>query len=56
MLVVGMNSDFVPAEDLAESVRRVPSARVEKVEGAGHSVQSDQPDVLSALIRDFLLT
>jgi pimeloyl-ACP methyl ester carboxylesterase len=31
-----------------------PAARVELVDGAGHSVQSDRPLVLAGLIADFL--
>jgi pimeloyl-ACP methyl ester carboxylesterase len=34
--------------------RRLPSARVEHVEGAGHSVQGDKPIELAALLQDFV--
>jgi pimeloyl-ACP methyl ester carboxylesterase len=38
----------------AELRRRLPGARIEHVEGAGHSVQGDQPLVLARLIADFV--
>ena len=34
--------------------RRQPSARIERVEGAGHSIQGDKPVELAALLRDLL--
>jgi esterase len=56
MLVRGGESVFVTAADLAEVTRRLPSARIEVVPGAGHSVQSDQPVALSRLVREFVLS
>lgn len=55
MLVRGMApGSVVDDNDEAELLRRLPSARIEHVEGAGHSVQGDQPLVLAALIDHFL--
>jgi pimeloyl-ACP methyl ester carboxylesterase len=54
MLVRGSLSGHVADDDIAEFVRRQPSARVETVEGAGHAVQSDQTVALSRLVDDFL--
>ena len=54
MLVVGGDSVFVLPEDVEEFTRRLPAARIEKVAGAGHAVQSDQPAALVALLRDFV--
>ena len=42
--------------DEAELVRRCPHARIEHVEGAGHSVQGDKPVELAALVADFVAT
>jgi pimeloyl-ACP methyl ester carboxylesterase len=56
MLVRGANSAHVHDDDQAELVRRQPGARVEIVEGAGHSVQSDRASRLAELISDFLGT
>jgi pimeloyl-ACP methyl ester carboxylesterase len=47
MLVRGMRPQ-------AELVRRQPSARIEHVEEAGHSVQGDTPVELAALLDDFI--
>ena len=54
MLVRGMRSQSVVDDaDEAELLRRVPSARVEHVEDAGHSVQGDTPLELARLIDSF---
>jgi esterase len=54
MLVIGAESGFVTAADRAEIARLVPDIRIVSVAGAGHAVQSDQPDSLAALITDFV--
>ena len=56
MLVRGGNSSHVHDDDQQEFLRRRPDARVELVEGAGHSVQSDRASWLAELISDFLAT
>jgi pimeloyl-ACP methyl ester carboxylesterase len=55
MLVRGMlPQSVVDDADEAELVRRQPNARIEHVEGAGHSVQGDKPVELANLIADFV--
>jgi pimeloyl-ACP methyl ester carboxylesterase len=55
MLVRGMAAGTVVDDgDEAELLRRQPNARVEHVEGAGHSVQGDKPVELAALLADFV--
>jgi len=55
MLVRGMEAQSVIDDDgEAELLRRQPTARVEHVAGAGHSVQGDQPVELARLIADFV--
>ncbi|XVQ15747.1 alpha/beta fold hydrolase [Spirillospora sp. CA-255316] len=53
MLVLGSLSGVVSPDDVAEFSRRLPGARIETVEGAGHSVQGDRPLELARLIDDF---
>ena len=54
MLVRGMlKQSVVDDADEAELRRRLPTARVERIANAGHSVQGDTPLELAALIRDF---
>jgi pimeloyl-ACP methyl ester carboxylesterase len=53
LLVVGGRSSHVHEDDVAELRRRRPDARVEVVEAAGHSVQSDAPLLLAGLIESF---
>jgi pimeloyl-ACP methyl ester carboxylesterase len=54
MLVRGMlPQSVVDDDDEAELLRRLPSARVEHVADAGHSVQGDAPVELARLIDDF---
>jgi pimeloyl-ACP methyl ester carboxylesterase len=55
MLVRGMlPQSVVDDADEAELRRRLPDARIEHVEEAGHSVQGDQPVELAQLIGDFV--
>jgi pimeloyl-ACP methyl ester carboxylesterase len=54
LLVRGLAWSVVDDEDVAELLRRQPSARVVGVEGAGHSVQGDRPLELAAIVSDFL--
>jgi pimeloyl-ACP methyl ester carboxylesterase len=53
-LVRGGASPFVTDDDAAEIVRRRPGTEVATVPGAGHSVQSDAPLELAAIIRSTL--
>jgi pimeloyl-ACP methyl ester carboxylesterase len=55
MLVRGMAQGSVITDAQEDELRRrLPSARVERVEGAGHSVQGDKPVELAALLQDFV--
>lgn len=54
VLVRGGLSKFVLDEDEAEMCRRLPSLKVETVEGAGHAVQSDRPLELVRIIKEHL--
>jgi pimeloyl-ACP methyl ester carboxylesterase len=55
MLVRGMlPQSVVDDADEEELTRRLPDARIEHVEEAGHSVQGDQPVELARLIDDFV--
>ena len=55
MLVRGMRPQSVVDDaDEAELRRLLPSARIEHVEEAGHSIQGDQPVELAHLIADFV--
>lgn len=54
MLVRAGRSDYVHDEDVEEVLRRQPKTLIEVVEGASHSVQSDRPLQLAALINGFL--
>jgi pimeloyl-ACP methyl ester carboxylesterase len=54
MLVRGGRSPAVTDADVRELRRLRPDARVEVVEGAGHSVQSDRPERLAELLAQFV--
>ena len=55
MLVRGMRPQSVVDDaDEAELLRRQPSARIEHLAEAGHSIQGDTPVELAALLADFL--
>jgi len=53
LLARGGLSPVVDDNDVAELLRRQPSAEVVVVDGAGHSIQGDRPLELAALIRRF---
>lgn len=54
MLVRGMRPQSVVDDaDETELLRRLPSARIEHIAEAGHSVQGDMPVELAALLADF---
>ena len=54
MLARGSLSPVVDDADVAELLRRQPNARVEVVDGAGHSIQGDRPLELAQLLGDFI--
>jgi pimeloyl-ACP methyl ester carboxylesterase len=55
LLARGMRSDSVLGDDDEEELRRrLPSAQVVHVEGAGHSLQGDTPLELAAIIEEFV--
>jgi pimeloyl-ACP methyl ester carboxylesterase len=55
MLVRGAAAGTVVDDgDVAELLRRQPDARIEVVEGAGHSIQGDRPLELAGLLTDFV--
>jgi pimeloyl-ACP methyl ester carboxylesterase len=56
LLVQGGNSPVVDDDDITELRRRQPSVRHVVVDGAGHSVQGDQPLELASLLTDFVST
>jgi pimeloyl-ACP methyl ester carboxylesterase len=55
LVVRGSTSPVVDDADIAEVLRRNPAARIEVVEGAGHSVQGDRPVELAQLIQSFII-
>jgi pimeloyl-ACP methyl ester carboxylesterase len=54
LLVRGSTSPVVDDADVAELMKRQPTAEVVMVEGAGHSVQGDKPLELAELIQEFV--
>lgn len=51
LLLRGAASPVVDSEDVAELLRRKPDARVQVVDGAGHSIQGDKPRELAEILR-----
>ena len=54
LLVRGLAWSVVDDDDVAELLRRQPTATVIGVDGAGHSIQGDRPLELAGLLSDFL--
>ena len=53
LFIVGTEDDLFPPAWIADAASRVPGARVETVEGAGHSPYFEQADVWNSLVTDF---
>lgn len=53
LFVVGTDDDIFPPAWIADAAARVPGARVEQVDSAGHSPYFEQPDAWNALVLDF---
>jgi len=54
LLVRGLAWSVVDDDDVAELLRRQPTATVVGVEGAGHSIQGDRPLELAGILDEFL--
>jgi pimeloyl-ACP methyl ester carboxylesterase len=54
LLLLGADSTVVKPESVEEFKRRQPSARIEVVADAGHSIQGDQPLELARLVAGFV--
>jgi pimeloyl-ACP methyl ester carboxylesterase len=54
LLALGLAWSVVDDADVAELLRRQPTATVVGVEGAGHSIQGDRPLELAGILTDFL--
>jgi pimeloyl-ACP methyl ester carboxylesterase len=54
LLVWGQDDRLVPPVYAEEFARRIPGARVETVERAGHAPHLEQPETVARLVRDFL--
>jgi pimeloyl-ACP methyl ester carboxylesterase len=53
LFIVGTDDDLFPPAWIAEAGARVPGARVEMIDGAGHSPYFEQPAAWNALVLDF---
>lgn len=54
LLVRGLQSDVVSDAGMADTLRRIPSARAVDVAAAGHMVAGDDNDVFAIALEDFL--
>ncbi len=56
MIVWGDRDGVIPVEHARVAHELMPGSRLEIVEGAGHFLPMERPEVLAALLRDFLAT
>jgi 3-oxoadipate enol-lactonase len=54
LFIVGTDDELFPPASIVEAARRVPAARVELIEGAGHSPYFEQPGAWNDLVAAFL--
>jgi pimeloyl-ACP methyl ester carboxylesterase len=53
LFIVGSEDEIFSPATIADAAARVPGARVEQIEGAGHSPYFEQPEAWNALVLDF---
>lgn len=56
LVIVGRQDEWSPVAQHEQIVDSIPTARLAIVEDAGHMVTSEQPDAVTTLLRDWLLT
>jgi pimeloyl-ACP methyl ester carboxylesterase len=54
LVVWGKDDRLVPAVYADEFVRRLPGARLEHVDGAGHAPHLEHPERVAGMVRDFV--
>jgi pimeloyl-ACP methyl ester carboxylesterase len=54
LLIWGEADRLLPVDRAREAVREVPGARLEVIEGAGHTPQAEQPERFNRVLEDFL--
>ena len=50
----GANSDYLETSLSPEILQHFPFAQLHSIDGAGHWIHADKPDVLSAIVLDFI--
>ncbi len=54
LLIWGKDDRLVPPVYADEFTRRIPGARLQTVDGAGHAPQVEQPEAVARMVRDFV--
>lgn len=54
LLIWGEDDRLLPVSRAREAVRAVPGARLEVIEGAGHTPQAERPERFNRVLEDFL--
>jgi pimeloyl-ACP methyl ester carboxylesterase len=54
LLIWGERDRLLPVERAREAVRALPGARLEVIQGAGHTPQAERPDRFNQVLEDFL--
>jgi pimeloyl-ACP methyl ester carboxylesterase len=54
LLIWGEDDRLLPVGRAREAVRTLPGARLEVIEGAGHTPQAERPDRFNSILEDFL--
>ena len=55
LFIVGTQDEIFPPASIATAATRIPGARVELIEGAGHSPYFEQPEAWNSLVQAFWL-
>ncbi|EWH09969.1 hydrolase [Catenovulum agarivorans DS-2] len=54
LFIKGMDSDYISTEHKTEIQQRFPTAHVKVIQGAGHWIHAEKPNIFNKIVADFL--
>ena len=54
LFIKGMNSDYITAEHQNDILQRFPKAQVKVIQGTGHWIHAEKPNIFNKIVADFL--
>ncbi|WP_440904109.1 alpha/beta fold hydrolase [Catenovulum sp. SX2] len=54
LFIKGMDSDYITAEHQNDILQRFPKAQVKVIQGTGHWIHAEKPNIFNKIVADFL--